>query len=330
MAQVLEDVDLPATGGPGDQELGSSPLALAWGRLRRDRVGMICLGIVVLFVLAGALAPVISSLYGKDPFTHYGQDIPGLLTDTGAPAGANGGISSEFWFGVEPGLGRDVLTQLLYGIRNSLTVSVICVLITTSLSIAVGVTAGYLSGLTDRIFGFVCNVLLAFPYLLLLIAMTPVIDSLLVGDTEQEPVWMQFAVLVVVFCCFGWMSHALVLRSLVRSLREREFVQAARAMGMPRHRIVLRELLPNLTGPVIVHITMAVPAYVTSMAALSFLGVGVTEPTPDWGRMISQGAHYFYSVPTFMFFPGGAILIFVLAFNLLGDAVRDALDPKSR
>ncbi|MCZ4101664.1 ABC transporter permease [Streptomyces sp. So13.3] len=312
-----------------DERPGQSPARLAWARFRRDRVGMVCLGVVLGVVVIGALAPVIAWVYGKSPAEHYGQDDAGLLTDSGYPAGANGGIGARFWFGLEPGLGRDVFTQLLYGIRTSLLIAVSCVLITSLIGAVVGIAVGYLGGVVEKGFEFVANVMLAFPSLLLLIALTPVINSRLVAPDQNEPAWMQFTSVILVLSLFGWITQAMVLRSVVRSLREREFVKAARALGMSRRRIVLTELLPNLWGPVIVHITVAVPAYVAFEAALSFLGQGINEPVPDWGRMIGHAGQVFYSDPTYMLFPGGAMLIFVLAFNLLGDSVRDALDPKS-
>ncbi|NYI05004.1 ABC transporter permease [Allostreptomyces psammosilenae] len=316
-------------GGAGVAAAGLSPGALALRRFRRDRVGMFSLGVVLFFLLVSFGAPLIARLYGKDPNTHYGQRIPGLLTPTGAPVLPNGGVSGEFWFGLEPGLGRDVFTQLLYGMRTSLVIAFAAVLLTTVIGMVVGVTVGYLSGLSDRLFVLVSNTLLAFPTLLLFIAMTPVIDSRLVEPGEEKSALVQFGTLILVLAAFGWVTLALLLRTLVRSLREREFVQAARAMGASRTRIIFRELLPNLWAPIIIHVTLAVPAYVTTEAALSFLGVGILEPIPDWGRMINRGAQLFYSVPTYMFWPGVTILVFVLAFNLLGDAVRDALDPRT-
>ena len=322
---VAPDPPQPAGGDPA----GLSPGRLAWARFRRDRVGMVSLGVVLGVVALGVLAPLIAWLYGKNPDEHYGQDRAGLLTDSGYPAGANGGVSGGFWFGLEPGLGRDVFTQLLYGIRTSLLIAVSCVLITSVVGALVGIAVGYLGGVVEKGFEFVANVMLAFPSLLLLIALTPVIDSRLVAQDRNEPAWMQFASVILVLSLFGWITQAMVLRSVVRSLREREFVKAARALGMSRRRIVLTELLPNVWGPVIVHVTVAVPAYVAFEAALSFLGQGIDEPVPDWGRMIGNAGQVFYSDPTYMLFPGGAMLIFVLAFNLLGDSVRDALDPKS-
>ncbi|MFG2930910.1 ABC transporter permease [Streptomyces achromogenes] len=294
---------------------------------RRDRVGMASLAVVGLFVLLAVTAPLITALYGKNPTEHYGQNETGLLSPEGLPVLPNGGISAEHWFGIEPGLGRDVLAQLLHGIRTSLLIAFASAAVVAVVGVAVGVTAGYLSGLVDRAFTFVCNVLLAFPALLFLLTLGPVVQTRFVGPEESEPAWMQFTVLILVFSAFGWVPLAMVLRTVVRSLREREFVEAARALGASRRHIVFRELLPNVWAPVLVHLTLAVPAIVTTEAALSFLGVGINEPLPDWGRMISRGSEVFYDDPTYMVFPGVSLLVFVLAFNLLGDAVRDALDP---
>ncbi|GAA2229667.1 ABC transporter permease [Streptomyces nogalater] len=294
---------------------------------RRDRVGIVSLAVVGFFALLAVAAPLITALYGKNPTEHYGQNGTGLLSPEGLPMLPNGGISAEHWFGIEPGLGRDVLAQLLYGIRTSLLIAFASTAVVAVAGVVFGVAVGYLGGLLDRAFTFVCDVLLAFPALLLLLTLGPVVQTRFVGPDESEPAWMQFTVLILVFSAFGWVPLAMVLRTVVRSLREREFVEAARALGASRRHIVFRELLPNVWAPVLVHITLAVPAIVTTEAALSFLGVGINEPIPDWGRMISRGAEVFYDDPTYMVFPGASLLVFVLAFNLLGDAVRDALDP---
>ncbi|MFI1800436.1 ABC transporter permease [Streptomyces sp. NPDC020379] len=316
------------SGGPPGTPSGG-PFAAACRAFRRDRTGMAALFVVALCALLALAAPLLAALYGKNPTDHYGQNEPGLLSAEGLPVLPNGGISADHWFGIEPGLGRDVLTQLLYGMRTSLLVALASVTVIAVVGVVLGVTVGYLSGLADRAFTFVCNVMLAFPTLLLLLALSPVIQTRFVRAGENEPAWMQFTSLILVFSAFGWVPLAMVLRTSVRSLREREFVEAARAVGASRRHIVLRELLPNVWAPVLVHITLAVPGIVTAEAALSFLGVGINEPVPDWGRMISRGSEVFYDDPTYMVFPGVAILVFVLAFNLLGDAVRDALDPRT-
>ncbi|WP_266991562.1 ABC transporter permease [Streptomyces melanogenes] len=297
--------------------------------LRADRTGMAALCAVLLFVVLALAAPLITALYGKNATEHYGQNAPGLLSPEGLPVLPNGGISGEFWFGLEPGLGRDVFAQLLYGMRTSLVVAVAATAVIALLGTVLGLVVGYLGGLAERAFTFVCNVLLAFPTLLLLLALSPVVKTRFVDPGENEPVWMQFTVLILVFAAFGWVPLAMVLRTTVKSLREREFIEAARASGASRWHILVRELLPNIWAPILVNVTLTLPGIVTAEAALSYLGVGIDEPVPDWGRMISRGAEVFYDDPTYMVFPGVTILVFVLAFNLLGDAIRDALDPRT-
>ncbi|MFF1798509.1 ABC transporter permease, partial [Kitasatospora sp. NPDC058263] len=158
-------------------------------RIRRDRVAATALAVVVVFLLLALAAPLIAALYGRNPVEHYGQNTPGLLSDSGLPMAPNGGISADFWFGLEPGLGRDVLTQLLYGIRTSLLIAFASAAVTTTLGVLAGVAVGYLGGITDRLFGFLSNVLLAFPTLLLLLALSPVIHSRLVDPDTAEPEW---------------------------------------------------------------------------------------------------------------------------------------------
>ncbi|MCF2531876.1 ABC transporter permease [Yinghuangia sp. KLBMP8922] len=304
-------------------------MRLAWRRFRRDKAGVAAGSVVLLFFVAGLGAPLFAKLYGKDPYTTYGQNEPGLLNDYGYPIAPNGGISGEYWLGIEPGLGRDVLTQLLYGIRTSLLISLAVVAIVTVLGVVVGVTAGYLGGRTDYLAGRVIDVMLSFPSTLFFIAFTPVVTSLLTSPGEEMSPLLRGSILVMVLSAFGWAGVARLLRGQVLSLRSREFVEAARASGSPPHRIIFHELLPNLWTPILVTASLAVPAYVTTEAALSYLGVGMVEPTPDWGRMLLKGAEVYQTDITYMFVPGISMLIFVVAFNLLGDSIRDALDPKT-
>jgi peptide/nickel transport system permease protein len=308
---------------------GRSPGQLAWRRFRRDKAGVISGSVVLFFFLVGLGAPVISWLYGKDPNTHYGADRPGLLSDTGIPLKPNGGIDGEFWFGLEPKLGRDVLMQLVYGIRTSLLIALVVVAIVTALGTVIGIAAGYLGGKADYFIGRLIDVLLAIPSTLFYLAFMPVALALFIAPGKEAPVWLRSLSLVLVLSVFGWTRIARLLRGQVLSLREREFVEAARVSGASSRRIILKELLPNLLTPILVVATLDVPAMVTTEAALSYLGVGMVEPTPDWGRMIHDGGDYLMTDITYLTFPGIALIIFVVAFNLLGDSVRDALDPKS-
>ncbi|PBC61475.1 ABC transporter permease [Streptomyces sp. Tue6028] len=307
-----------------------SPGRLAWKRFKRDRTGVISAYIVIFFFAIAILAPLIAKLYGKDPYTTYASQRPELLDAFSYPAGPNGGISSDFWFGIEPQLGRDVFTFLLYGIRTSLGIAVAATLLTTFIGVVVGVTAGYLGGKTDYLVGRIIDILLSFPSTLFFIAFMPVVYGLFVAPDENIPTSLRAISLILVLSAFGWASIARLLRGQVLGLREREYIEAAKVTGASPRRIVFKELLPNLWTPIIIQSTLMLPAFVTAEAGLAFLGVGIIDPTPDWGVMIQRGAQFYTEDITFMLFPGLSMVIFVLAFNLLGDSVRDALDPKSK
>ncbi|MEU6840793.1 ABC transporter permease [Streptomyces sp. NPDC046716] len=330
--EVVED-DAPAPRTPpaasGDDE-SLSPGKLAWRRFKRDRTGLISAGVVLFFFVIALAAPLIAKVYGKDPYTTYASARPELLDAFSYPAGANGGMSSEFWFGIEPQLGRDVFTFLLYGIRNSLGIAVAASVLTMVVGVVVGVTAGYLGGKTDYLVGRIIDILLSVPSTLFFIAFMPVVFGLFVADDDNIPTSLRAVSLIVVLSAFGWASIARLLRGQVLGLREREFVEAAKVTGASPMRIVFKELLPNLWTPIIVQATLLLPLFVTSEAGLAFLGVGMIDPTPDWGVMIGRGAQFYNQDFTFLLFPGLSMVIFVLAFNLLGDSARDALDPKSK
>jgi peptide/nickel transport system permease protein len=316
------------TGQKGAQ--GRSPGRLAWLRFKRDRTGVISACIVIGFFVIALAAPLIAKLYGRNPYDTYGSDQPGLLNDFGYPIAPNGGISGDYWFGVEPGLGRDVFTFLLYGIRNSLFIAGAVTLLVALLGIVVGITAGYLGGKTDYFIGRFIDILLAFPQTLFFISFWPVMITILVAPDDAIPTWLIVTTLISVMTAFGWAPIARLLRGEVLALREREFVEAAKVTGASPARIIFKELLPNLWTPILIQATLALPAYVTAEAGLAFLGVGLTAKTPDWGVMIQRGGEVYQDDITFMLFPGVTMIVFVLAFNLLGDSVRDALDPKTK
>ncbi|MFC8819886.1 MULTISPECIES: ABC transporter permease [Streptomyces] len=325
-----ESVDKSPTPATPKGSESRSPGRLAWTRFKRDKTGVISACIVIFFFVIALAAPLIAKLYGKDPYTTYASQRPELLDAFAYPAGPNGGMSSEFWFGIEPQLGRDVFTFLLYGIRTSLGIALAATLLTTVVGVAIGITAGYLGGKTDYFVGRVIDILLSFPSTLFFIAFMPVVYGLFVADDENIPTALRAVSLILVLAVFGWASLARLLRGQVLGLREREFVEAAKVTGASPWRIVFRELLPNLWTPILIQSTLMLPAFVTAEAGLAFLGVGIIDPTPDWGVMIQRGAQFYTEDITFMLFPGVSMVIFVLAFNLLGDSVRDALDPKSK
>lgn len=313
---------------PAEVTLGRSPWQISWLRFRRDHVGMVSAGIVLFFIVVAILAPVIAKVYGKNPYTTYGQDAPGLLDDYGFPTGGHGGISGSFWLGLEPGLGRDTFMQLVYGARTSLLIAGSAALLVTTFGVMYGIVTAYLGGWVDSLGGRVMDIVYAFPQLLFIIAFSPVIESVFVRPDQETPSWLRFSSIIFILSVLGWVYQARLIRGQVLSLREREFVDAARMSGASSWRIVRHELLPNLWSPILVTFSLTLPALITTEAALSFLGVGIVEPIPDWGRMINRGAQVYTDDLSYMFFPGLALFVLVLCFNLFGDSVRDALDPK--
>ncbi|NGO11623.1 ABC transporter permease [Streptomyces sp. HC44] len=330
---VALDPELAATtDGAGPKKLeGRSPGQLMWQRFKRDRTGMVSAGVVIFFFVVSALAPVISKLYGKDPYTLYAQEpeYPFLLDDFAMPTGSFGGVSGDFWFGVQPQLGRDVFTMLLYGIRNSLFMALVLTLLCVITGVLIGLVGGYFGGKVDYWLGRVTDFFLSFPNQLFFIAFMPVVTAMFVSPTDETPTYLRVVAIILVMWFLGWMSMARLVRGSVLSLREREFVEAAKVSGASRWRIVRKEILPNVVTPILVQATYTLPNFILNIAFLSFVGVGLVEPTPDWGRMFRIGAEIYEQDPAFLLFPGAAMVIFILAFNLLGDSVRDAFDPKT-
>ncbi len=313
--------------------VGKSPGRLALARLRRDRVAIVSFWVLVFFSAVGILAPLIELVYGYSPNTLGSQ----LLDDNGIPLGYLGGItfSSDnpshhmHILGVEPGTGRDIFMQLVYGARTSLGIAISAVIIATVLGVLIGIVAAYFGGWIDSGINWFIDFMLAFPFLIFCLAAIPVINTNLADSTGYVSPFDRVVTITAIFGLFGWMGTARLVRGQVLSLREREYVEAARAAGAGTSHILFRQLLPNLWAPILITFSLAVPATITGEAALSFLNIGVIEPTPDFGRMINNSIPYVFSDATYMLIPGLAIFILVLAFNLFGDALRDSLDPKS-
>jgi peptide/nickel transport system permease protein len=311
---------------PADKAfVGRSPGQLAWARLRRDRTAVASGLVLAAFFAIALAAPLIERVYGVGPQQQF-QDA---LDSYGMPLGYAGGVSGPHWFGLEPGLGRDIFIRMVYGMRTSLFIALAAAVITTLIGVVAGVVAGYLGGWVDAVIGWVTDFALAMPFLIVALAIVPTVTLRFYGPREPEPEYFRVAVLILVFAVFGWTSAARLVRGQIFSLREREFVEAARAAGVGLGHMLFRQLLPNIWAPILVSFSLAVPAYVTGEAALSFLGIGIVEPTPDFGAMIFRSISYLQTDPAYVFFPGVTIFLLVLAFNLFGDSLRDALDPKS-
>ncbi|MFF5469360.1 ABC transporter permease [Streptomyces achromogenes] len=321
---------------PGTQAVelaGRSPGRLMWLRFRRDRTGVVCAVVVIGYFAVALLAPLLVKLPGTDPYTLYGQDPTyadhPVLDEFGLPLGYLGGVSGEHWFGVEPQYGRDLFAMLVYGMRTSLYMALGITVLIMLTGVVIGLVGGYFGGRTDYWIGRGTDFFLSFPQQLFFIAFMPVVTSFFVDPREETPTYFRAVAMLIVLWLLGWMGMARLVRSTVLSLREREFVEAARVSGASPWRIVRKEILPNVVTPILVQFTYQLPSTILSIAFLSFAGVGFVEPTPDWGRLFAAGARYAEQDPAFMFFPGVALVIFVLCFNLLGDSVRDAFDPKS-
>ncbi|WP_053708860.1 ABC transporter permease [Streptomyces sp. NRRL B-3648] len=312
---------------------GRSPGQLMWLRFKRDRTGVICAVVVIGYFLVALLAPLLAKLPGTDPYTLYGQDPTyadkPVLDEFGLPLGYLGGVSGDHWFGVEPQYGRDLYAMLLYGMRTSLYMALGITVLIMVTGVVIGLIGGYFGGRTDYWIGRGTDFFLSFPQQLFFIAFMPVVTSFFVDPREETPTYFRALAMLIVLWLLGWMGMARLVRSTVLSLREREFVEAAKVSGASPWRIVRKEILPNVVTPILVQFTYQLPSTILSIAFLSFAGVGFVEPTPDWGRLFAAGARYAEQDPAFMFFPGVALVIFVLCFNLLGDSVRDAFDPKS-
>ncbi|MGW4467250.1 ABC transporter permease [Micromonospora sp. NPDC004704] len=317
----LEPGAVPAGGG---EFVGRSPGQLAWLRLRRDRVGLASGGALVFFILLALAAPLVERLYGKGPLERF----PERLDRNGFPLGY-AGVDAEHWLGIQPNLGRDVFIQLVYGLRTSLLVAFTAALLTIGLGILVGVVAGYLGGRIDAVLTWFIDLTMAFPFFIFCFAFIPVAVNQFYGVRDAEASWFRPMLLIAIFVLFNWTYTARLVRGQVLSLREREFVDAARAAGAGLGHILFRQLLPNLWAPILVTFSLNVPALITAEAALSFLGIGILEPTPDLGRLISDSVDFIREVPTFTIVGGTTLFLLVLSFNLFGDALRDALDPKS-
>jgi peptide/nickel transport system permease protein len=311
-----------------DRKHGRSPSQIAWDRLKGDKIAITCFGIVIFFILVAIFAPLLVKLEGE-VLNQYHSDLISEL-DTYPIIGAN----AQHWFGVEPRTGRDLFAVWAYGARPSLVIGFVAAILSTIIGITLGLLAGYQGGKTDKVIGWVIDLLLSLPVLLVVLAIVPVIQQRFTpaGEvlTAEEKSGIRFYVLISILVVFGWIFLARLIRGEVFSLREREFVQAAKVIGVKTRHILFKEILPNLVGPIIVSASIAVPAYITYEATLSYLGAGLVEPTPSWGRTVSNAQNAYARYPLFLWPPVISIALLVLALTLLGEAIRDAFDPNTR
>lgn len=270
----------------------------AFVRLKKDKIAVTCLVFIILLVLVAIFAPFIA------PYDQAYQDTANILS----------GPSAEHWLGTDE-FGRDILSRIIYGSRVSLSVGLIAEAIAVSIGVLLGAIAGYYGGKVDAVISRIIEIFASFPHILFAIVIMFVLGTGVIN-----------VFLAIGFV--GWTSFARIIRAQVMQLKEKEFVEAAKASGGNDFKIIIRHLIPNCLSTIIVVITMAIPSDIMYEASLSFLGLGVQPPIASWGEMISMARKYLRTNPTYSIFPGVALVLTVLAFNLLGDALRDALDPK--
>jgi peptide/nickel transport system permease protein len=291
---------------------GRGPLRSAWLRFRADRAALVSLGVLAVIVLFSLAAPLLAGWTGH---TYHGTYPRTGVDDAGLPVGPGG----EFWLGAD-GLGRDLLVRAAYGGRISLLVGAAATAIATVLGVTIGMVSGYAGGTVDSVLSRFLEIVISFPSVLVAIVLaTTFPPASVVGSV---------ALTILVISFFSFAAMARVVRGQVLSLREREFVEAARALGAGRGHIMRSELLPNVAAPVTVLASLLLPTAIVSEATLSFLGVGVQPPMPSWGGMLNEATDVYRVVWWPLLVPGLLLLATTLAFNIVGDAVRDAVDPR--
>jgi peptide/nickel transport system permease protein len=304
--------------------VGRSPWQLFVARFRKDHVAMGALGFLALLVLLALLAPWIA-----DNVVHHGpndlfiHEPVKMVNEFGLPLGPN----EQFWFGADRS-GRDLFVRVLYGARTSLIVGVVATGFAVAVGVTLGMIAGYFGGWRDTLISRTTDIILSFPLLLFAIG--------IVGACSSAPqgcfgglIKPGLQLVIFVIALFSWPNIARVVRGNTLSLREQEFVDANRSLGASNFTIIFRELLPNLVAPIIVYSTLLIPSNIIFEAALSFLGLGVPQTVPSWGRQLSEAAGVFRVAWWMMFFPGMFLFATTLGFNLVGDGLRDALDPRT-
>ena len=305
--------------------ISRSPRELAWRRFRANRIGIPAAVASMSIAVVAIFAPVIAWVINVNPNDRDGSAI----TDRGQTIGRFGGMSWDHPLGVEPGIGYDLLARLMYGARISFMVAVITTFTTIAIGLMIGIISGYYRGRVDSVFGRLTDFLLAFPSFFMIIALSePMIDRIERSGIARGNAARIFY-LIVILSFFGWTYFSRIIRSQVLSLRERDYVIAARALGASNRRIIFKEMLPNLWTPVIVYVSLALPGYLAAEAVFSYLCIGVQPPAATWGLIIADSTKYILNEPTYFFIPALSLILVVLSFNLLGDAIRDALDPKS-
>ncbi|MEU7255157.1 ABC transporter permease [Streptomyces rimosus] len=310
--------ETPAAHVPPVPEVTPHQRDAVWRRLRQRPAAVASAAVLLALVLLALAAPLLAALEGQDPTTYH----DGLIDSArgGVPLGPYGGISGDHWLGVEPGTGRDLFARLLYGARVSLLIALGATAVQVLVGLVVGLAAGLGHRLADQVLSRFTEVLTALPTLVIAISLTAIVPA----DFPRP------LLLVLVIGLLGWVGTSRIVRARTLALKKLDHVAAARLGGSGPLRVARRELLPALAAPVITYAAVLVPGNIVAEASLSFLGIGVTPPTASWGQMLSTATTWFRADPMYVLLPAGCLLVTVLAFTVLGDAVRTALDPRER
>jgi peptide/nickel transport system permease protein len=308
---------------PRPDIVSRSPGRLAWERFKSDKKTVVAAVIVGLYILLAILAPILVGAGVLDPLTTH----PNLINDLGLPKFS---VNAAHPFGVEPGTGRDVLSRVWFGLTFSLFISAVAAVCSVVIGVILGIIAGLSGGWVDTLIGRLIDLVLSFPQTLMLLALSSVIVAWLTGTLHvPSGNTAQATYVILVLAVFGWPPVARVVRGQVLSLREREFIDAARLLGAGPARLYFREVLPNLWAPILVQFTLILPAYVSAEAALSYLSISIQPPTPTLGNILKYSIQFASSDLIFFLTPALLLVLIVVSFNLLGDGLRDALDPKA-
>lgn len=327
---------------PGSEEAlgsekvaGRSPTQLALARFRADRLTMVSFYASAFVILCAISAPILVRLGVLDP-NELNQD---LLDNSlgGIPKGSFGGISSSHWLGLEPGTGSDLLSRLMLAMTWSLGIALTATIITVTIGVVLGIVSGFSGGFVDATVGRFIDLTLSFPQTMMLLALASPAVLLIQEDVGgwpglgllQDRDRASGLYVILILAAFGWPPVARVVRGQVLSIREREFIEAARLLGASKSRLYFKEVLPNVWAPILVYVTLLIPAYISAEAAFSFLGVGIKPPTPTLGNILADSVTYTSADPAYFFLPGFLLALTVVVFNLVGDGARDALDPKT-
>jgi peptide/nickel transport system permease protein len=307
---------------------GKSPTQLAMARFRQDRLSMISFVIVVVYVVLAISAPLLVKFGVLDPYSFHSNNTVLDINAGSIPRGGFSGMSWSHPLGVEPGTGRDVMSRLWLGVTSSLAIALTATLVAVVIGAVLGIISGFVGGFMDGAIGRLTDLTLSFPLTLMLLALSTTMVTVLVKLGVPAGNLAQGTYVILILGLFGWPPIARIIRGQVLSIREREFVDAARLMGAPRRRMYFKEILPNLWAPLLVYFTLTMPAYISAEAAFSYLGVGVKPPTPTLGNILTDSIDYSQADFFFFFTPAFLIALIVVSFNLLGDGLRDALDPR--